>query len=1033
MGTKHIDGNLNVNGEILRNGKPILIKSLYHLGVADSVIESNGITTITRKTGYLDISELNWTYNSEYQMFVSSEVPNVTRVSGGVISAVCSKYTRAYGGYSNIQNGQFVLADNGWSSTAYLLIKDASFNGDATAFKTANKGVRLEYETTSSYTEQVPTEQPLNTLDQQGSVFVREEWEKSQNLFDVNNSSVYSEVTKTSTGLSFTNTGVDGAPLTLGLVKNVFPNIEVGKTYVLTVVEVNVALHELYVAGSALDWFYGTSHTFTQNDLDNPVYAYGIHNLVCELANIMLVEGDHAYPYQPYNGAIVHKKELDNNLSNCARKDQNNYFETRQQIRGSDDTPLVLVGSNNSMVNIQFVKLYNNQATNVGNIGIKDYKPYFWSQNSSYADSGELALKDYVDALETELNELKTIVYDNVVPQVADLDYTYLSYADLPNGVNNYPIIFSAGMDMVNVKGNSFVYNQLIENGNFADTTGWTNFACGFSVSNNVASILATASNGGISKAVDLIANHKYLFQAKVILTTQTTNVRINIYNPDVSGYDAMSEYTKSGSLSQTLNFIKVAGYTYTYYFRVLDSRSNDWDTVQIKEVMTFDLTANGLDSVTTVEQAKAELLKRGVNIDEYNPYSAGEIRNSKPVKIVVRGFNQWDEEWEVGAYNNNTGEKAYAINCIRCKNLIRVKENTTYYLKVGSITGSSQYIQGCFYDASGNFLTSSYTGGYFNSTFVVPNGAYYMAFSMPNTYGTTYNHDICINRSIPSLNGTYLPFQKDERPIIPIDMGEVDLGSLNWVKDSSGYYQAEFSANAKHYTASETANIKADNYKTVALVSIQSNTGFRVGIYYDSVNYIRMADENSATLSDFITAVAGVKLKYELATQTHHALNGINNVHDDKDKVRIKEDTISVTDIYQRSGNDNVDFAVFTTAEKWISAKENEILFANGVEYYTSFDSCSQTGRYLVFDTNSHRLAISVPKGTTGEQAIALLNGVKFIYALNTPTDQSPAINLPENLNIQKGGTIEIEYADGHTVCSDFDFEVATSKIVED
>ena len=53
-----------------------------------------------------------------------------------------------------------------------------------------------------------------------------------------------------------------------------------------------------------------------------------------------------------------------------------------------------------------------------------------------------------------------------------------------------------------------------------------------------------------------------------------------------------------------------------------------------------FDLTLMGLDSVSTVEEAKSELLKRGIDIDQYNPFSEGEIRNTTASGVKVKYYN---------------------------------------------------------------------------------------------------------------------------------------------------------------------------------------------------------------------------------------------------------------------------------------------------------------------------------------------------------------------------------------------------------
>ena len=127
------------------------------------------------------------------------------------------------------------------------------------------------------------------------------------------------------------------------------------------------------------------------------------------------------------------------------------------------------------------------------------------------------------------------------------------------------------------------------------------------------------------------------------------------------------------------------------------------------------------------------------------SPSNPRAITGFSGANIVRCGFNQWDEEWELGAYNAQ-GEKSANANYIRSKNYIAVKPNTSFYAKTPNSLGRI-----CFYDYDKTFISRSDTIG---SSFTTPADCYYITFFLS---GTTCNHDISIN--YPSTVTTYEPY----------------------------------------------------------------------------------------------------------------------------------------------------------------------------------------------------------------------------------------------------------------------------------
>ena len=163
----------------------------------------------------------------------------------------------------------------------------------------------------------------------------------------------------------------------------------------------------------------------------------------------------------------------------------------------------------------------------------------------------------------------------------------------------------------------------------------------------------------------------------------------------------------------------------------------------------------------------------------DYYPYSAPTLKSVKGLTAhEMVGFNQWDEEWEVGYIDGSGNNTSSTVN-IRSKNYIPVLPNVTYYLRTAYTT--VVYCPIFFYDSEKNFISANLQQVW-NRTITTPSNASYMRFYMNSAYGTTYNHDICINLSDASKNGTYEPYVKHTYPLDStwVGMGIPKLDSSN-------------------------------------------------------------------------------------------------------------------------------------------------------------------------------------------------------------------------------------------------------------
>lgn len=256
-----------------------------------------------------------------------------------------------------------------------------------------------------------------------------------------------------------------------------------------------------------------------------------------------------------------------------------------------------------------------------------------------------------------------------------------------------------------------------------------------------------------------------------------------------------------------------------------------------------------------------------------------------------VAGVNVWDEKWESGQYNPSTGAKTSRADAIRCKNLIPVKPNTSYYFGCTShpSTGDGVWL---WYKKDGTYI--NYVTGNLNRTQTSPSDAYFMAFYIAPE--TTYNHDISIN--YPSTDTSYHAYDGDTYTttlgrtvyggtldvvsgVLTVDRAMVDLSTLTWSGSSGIKLSADIANVVKAPSANNIpANIVAEKYATSAVAPISANDG-KIGI--EATGYRgRIQCGSSETPSGMLCYELATPQTYQLTPQTISLLHGNNNVWSD-------------------------------------------------------------------------------------------------------------------------------------------------------
>lgn len=497
-----------------------------------------------------------------------------------------------------------------------------------------------------------------------------------------------------------------------------------------------------------------------------------------------------------------------------------------------------------------------------------------------------VACKNYVD---NKITELKWELGSHTLDVESDTTTAYTK--TVPSG--------AIGCQINKIGGMSYKYNQLVNFDKDAYPYGRTyrDDGLGFTLTINI------TETSYASPRIHFIQGHKYFIK------------------PVISGTFASCVLWNSSYL-QSVNLLNGN--------QIFTSDTTNTSTIAFRGELSASLLLNVIDLTsifgagnepTDVATATTELLKRGIDINEYQAYDSGSIRDSAVTSVVNRGANLWDEEWEVGSISTTNGTNVISNMQIRAKNQFRITPNTTYYFK-----GTSTYFNAFYYGINGVFV--SYSAQIINNTFTTPNDAYYMRFNLLSAYGTTYNHDIMIVKGstapseyLPYVEPTTYPIASEIQALdgygwgISEDVcnyedfenkkfvkmvGGVDLSTLTFVDtgvvSSSGgkiYYATNLTTKKFGITniISSKFNTTTDSASTMALNTIKGSS--------DSV-YIYVCVNDVSDITGYLV--------YELATPVE---TDISEYLDDNSIEVEPLGTLTFTNTYEQAVPSDIDYLI--------------------------------------------------------------------------------------------------------------------------
>lgn len=514
------------------------------------------------------------------------------------------------------------------------------------------------------------------------------------------------------------------------------------------------------------------------------------------------------------------------------------------------------------------------------------------------------ALKTYVDAADTALGNRITAVESSIGTLLTKTEAanTYAKIADIGTYINLSDYVKTTDM---------YTYVQA-EMQNFDLDTNTDFTALKSRVSTLETSVSSMTSD--IADANTTAANAQTAAGNAVNTANNASAVATNAYNTATSAASDVAD------MQTTIN-------NYDSRIDAVESTVNGFQASLSTAQNTANAALTKAESALSMIAGLHSLTKQEVEFEGDSVTVAGFVEGSLCTLTKLEGdtrksINIWDEEWEVGGIKWADGQNEVKNDRIRSKNYIHVASGERYALYIGK-TGSGIALYA--YDDNKNFIGYANGTGITNTEYIyngtvtnaIPNNVAYIRFVTNAAYGTTYNHDICINISDVAINGTYYSYfdglksvsisglssgggvvittSEGTTSLVPtleddtlelgaydyleqvisgtqltaslIQGGEmVDLGDFNYTYQSNFHrFSSTTALTNSVVTVTDIIVAISDLYTQSTSIWDDSDVDLTFGIYYGGTIYIR---DLSVTSPAVLKAkLAGHKLYYKLAT----------------------------------------------------------------------------------------------------------------------------------------------------------------------
>ena len=391
------------------------------------------------------------------------------------------------------------------------------------------------------------------------------------------------------------------------------------------------------------------------------------------------------------------------------------------------------------------------------------------------------------------------------------------------------------------LRGNTVCWNQLVQNGNFANgTNNWYAQNANITVSNG--KMIATSTDNSKSYGIrqflsaTIPTGHKIIIEAK---STTTTSFDGNPFV--VAGITGTYNTAYNNGIYRDL--ITLTGDATYFDFRIkgdIQSAVQVGDTITIEYIEIFDLTQ------LTVEYSTVAAFRQDYPLPYY-AHNPGQLLSSKSASLIVRGKNQFQG---LDTFTRVLGGEEYEISGISAGGYLQEYDGAKTLIKTSSEITSRTDIT---LDASTVYVKIQAT--------TYSNIMFYIAYQTYNEPYAAYEQQVV---TLPNIELKSAGTARDvayqtgggKRRIGSIDLGSID----NWTKISTTFSCAINDAKLNSINAICTAYSYGIGDKHFVMVS-----GYNVS----QKQSIIITDSSYSTAQEFQAAMSGVYLYYELATET--------------------------------------------------------------------------------------------------------------------------------------------------------------------
>ncbi len=286
-----------------------------------------------------------------------------------------------------------------------------------------------------------------------------------------------------------------------------------------------------------------------------------------------------------------------------------------------------------------------------------------------------MSITNYDGLLEAMVNNAKDM-YLNIAKVNSAYDDTETEVY-----TGTLPVKYADVESFKKLGGKTVLFNQLLQNGNFIDATGWSASNATLSVVDNTATVAANIST---YLAVRLNANQVTMTNSHVyavILTASSTSGKVMLlpFGSSTYGYKSFNGVTTPTKLIWLYTAAKTDDATMEIRYNVTSSGTSEDITGTATNYMCIDLTqmfgaGNEPSTTTEVEQILSA---------DYYDYNAGELLSAGVSKVVSKDSNND----VIDSYSVPAGVQAldgYGMSCPSAYNYIDV-ENQKFVQAVAS------------------------------------------------------------------------------------------------------------------------------------------------------------------------------------------------------------------------------------------------------------------------------------------------------------------------------------------------------------